>query len=190
MQDQSSQTPTVLSLACVEHLKTLALAATDSRRPKLPTRSEILRIGTERQVRLALAAVRRQMAPATPEEVSRHFLALAVIYPLQLSEEQTSLKFHIFSDDLAALPERVLAKACEQYRRAIAPPNRFFPTPGELLGLADPDLRETRKLLRGLDAIERALDAAPAAVEPEATIDAARMSEILAALGDRKRSMR
>jgi hypothetical protein len=170
------------SPACAAQLRQWAMDATDDRYPKLPTRAAILALANESQTRAMLNAARLQTAPATPAEISRHFLALAVVYPSQaLSEEQMTLKFRIFCEDLSGIPERVLAKACANYRRAINPPNTFFPSPGQLLAHCETDMREMRKLRRGFDMIERALDAAPAIAEASPTfIDAGRMREIRA----------
>lgn len=134
-----------------------------------------------------MAALRRRAAPATPEEVSRHFLALAVIYPNQaLTEEQMNLKFQLFCTDLAEIPECVLENACASFRRATNPPNRFFPSPGELLAHCQQEMREIRRLLRGLATIEHALDAAPAIVDSAEILDAEKMRQMRLTLATRR----
>lgn len=187
--DQLRPTSIEPSAACAQALQRLALDATEQHLPKLPTRTVILEIGTERQVRTAIAAIRKRMQPASPEQISRHFLALAVIYPTAaLTEEQANLKFQIFCADLAKIPDRILLNACAKFRRAINPPNRFFPAPGELLALAESEMREMLRLLKGFAAIERALDAAPAVKIPEQIIDLERMREIRGAIEARGRN--
>ncbi len=89
----------------------------------------------------------RKTPSATEREILRHLLALEVIFPCQhLDRDQTKLKYRIFFEDLRGLSEPAIAQACRQYR--LNPENRFFPTPGQLLGVApDPDEAERERAL-------------------------------------------
>lgn len=70
----------------------------------------------------------------TRKELARHLLSLDVIFPSQrLTEDQMTLRYQIFYDDLRHLTEPELATACSRYRRD--PVNNFGPTPGKLLKL-------------------------------------------------------
>lgn len=74
-----------------------------------------------------------RIAPATPEQIIAELVMLDVIYPFPtLSVEERSLRYRIFCEDLAPFPIERIRKACEDYRRDSH--NKFFPTPGQLLG--------------------------------------------------------
>ena len=52
----------------------------------------------------------------------------------EMTEDELTLRYQIFFDDLKSLSEHELARACVRYRTD--PKNLFFPTPGQLLKLA------------------------------------------------------
>lgn len=118
------------------------------------TRARILEIGPESEIRESLLSIRQGEPPCTPERLIAYLRALAVTHPMQeLSEAEASLKFRIFCEDLAQVPEQIIMAACRSYRRD--PKNRFFPTPGQMIALCEPDMR-VRDLRRS--GAERLLD--------------------------------
>lgn len=65
---------------------------------------------------------------------------------------EADLYFEDWADDVADIPQDVLASACAQYRRSEA---RFMATPGQIRALAEPVLKFRQRLhRRAVDLIE------------------------------------
>lgn len=117
-------------------------------RPETVTRSEMLALGTREEVARCLESLMANTVGCDPKRLIAHLRALAVTHPMQeLSEAEASLKFRIFCEDLRNVPEAVIEAACRSYRRD--PKNRFFPTPGQLLALCEPEMRAIGARQRG-----------------------------------------
>lgn len=145
------------------------------------------------------ATVKRSLAKSGTDAEVRGWLAQAITGPKTItmrdvvelvgrlslqywrpnfSPEQAKLLFQDFAQDLAGLTREELAQACLEWRRD--PENRFFPTSGQLRGVADHILRRrardraaAERLLAILDTPEEGTDA-PVSRRSSADILAAR----------------
>jgi len=84
------------------------------------------------------------LAPARPERAANLITRLIGHYPQQpLPEEVRKAVAEDWLEDLAHLPEDIIDAACAGWRRA---ENRFAPTPGHILAIANPILASRRFL--------------------------------------------
>lgn len=108
------------------------------RRRSTPTPEEVELI---RPVATLLLA---SLAPARPERAANLITRLIGHYPQQpLPEEVRKAVAEDWLEDLAHLPEDIIDAACAGWRRA---ENRFAPTPGHILAIANPILASRRFL--------------------------------------------
>lgn len=167
------------------HLLRLSDAATDNRYPKRLTRAMVIATSeSEPEIRAALSFYRSTVAPATEESILKHLLAMEVVYGSKpLSRDQQNLKYQIYYNALMDVPAAALARAFDEYvkRPRADGKMKFFPEPSEIRAIADEEIKEARRLARGLDVIEAALnDQAP---PEEPAVSHARAVEVLQSLG-------
>lgn len=87
---------------------------------------------------------------AGPEYVATALLRLQAHYwRPDFTPAQAKELYADFIEDLSDLPPDILDEAIRQYRRD--PERKFFPRPGEILGLAEPMLTERRRAVYRLE---------------------------------------
>lgn len=93
------------------------------------------------------------LTPASPAAALALIERLARHYPRQpRNDMEADLYFEDWADDVAEIPQDVLASACAQYRRSEA---RFMATPGQIRALAEPILKYRERLhSRAVDLIK------------------------------------
>ena len=123
---------------------------------------KLLRSGTPLQIiptlspeqiedaRQAAREILSSLTPARADEIALTYERLALHYPnLNRTESESALTIEDWFEDLAGYPTDLIAEACRRWRRS---PERFFPTPGQLLKSVEPMLKHRQSLGR------RALD--------------------------------
>lgn len=96
--------------------------------------------------------MKAQLRPGTRKDLAVCLGQLAIVYASShRTEHEWEMLFDIYSEDLAEVPADILADACRAYRRD--PANKFFPTPGQILGLCNADLQRRRLFLAGLNRV-------------------------------------
>lgn len=133
------------------------------------TRARMLTIAPESELRSALCWLMREPSPCPPDRLIAYLRALALTHPMQeLSEQEASLKFRIFCEDIGHIPEVTVREACRIWRRD--PATTFFPTPGKLLAICKPMMDERAKQRLGAERMLATLDRTELEPEPESNV--------------------
>lgn len=128
-------------------------------------RATLRRIGTDDEVRAALAELSAEQPKAMPRDFAIYLGKLSLHYwRPDFTPEQAKHFNADFVSDLDGVTVAELANACAAWRRNAA--NRFFPRPGELLVLIRDDKIERQRRRAGAERLLAFMDGSPEAIEP------------------------
>lgn len=119
----------------------------------------------------AMEDLRASLIPAERKSVAALIEQLSALYPQAATSESDDLiRVRAWLTDLAEYPTDAIEAACIAWRRS---PERWMPTPGQLIALIKPIVSHRERLLRRADDViaehERAGRARPAKPEPVMT---------------------
>lgn len=115
----------------------------------------------------AMEDLSASLAPTSRRDVAALIEQLSALYPQAASSESDDLiRVRAWLADLTEYPTDAIEAACIAWRRS---PERWMPTPGQLIALVDPIVRHRRRLLkRARDIVaEHEADKSPQTAKPE-----------------------